>query len=64
MRCILYTLIETRFPLRSNVIHVRDFVLLFTYLHAGHILDFPWLEMHSLNIWLHLAISVVSMMKM
>jgi hypothetical protein len=39
MRCILYTLIETRSPLRSNVIHVRDFVLLFTYLHAGHILE-------------------------
>lgn len=38
MRCILYTLIETRFPLRSNVIHVRGFILLFTYLHAGHII--------------------------
>lgn len=55
MRCILYTLIETRFPLRSNVIHVRGFILLFTYLHAGHILDFPWLEMHSLNIRLYLS---------
>lgn len=42
MRCILYTLIETRSPLRSNVIYVRDFVLLLTYLHV-YMLAIYWI---------------------
>lgn len=43
MRCILYTLIETRFPLRSNVIHVRGFVLyLLIYMLAIYWISCGW----------------------
>lgn len=43
MRCILYTLIETRFPLRSNVIRVRGFVLyLLIYMLAIYWISRGW----------------------